>query len=40
VVITQKPKASSYKSGEKLLAGDGPIIQYRKLRDELKNNQN
>lgn len=40
VVITQKPKASSYKSGEKLLAGDGPIILYRKLRDELKNNQN
>ncbi len=39
VVITQKPKASSYKSGEKLLAGDGPIIQYRKLRDELKNSR-
>ncbi len=39
VVITQKPKASSYKSGEKLLAGDGPIILYRKLRDELKNDQ-
>lgn len=36
VVITQKPKASSYKSGEKLVAGDGPIIMYRKLRDELK----
>lgn len=39
VVITQKPKASSYKSGEKLLAGDGPIIIYRKYRDELKSNQ-
>lgn len=37
VVITQKPKASSYKSAEKLLAGDGPIILYRKIRDELKN---
>ena len=37
VVITQKPKASSYKSSEKLLPGDAPIIQYRKLRDELKN---
>ncbi len=39
VVITQKPKASSYKSGEKLLAGDGPIIQYRKIREELKDKQ-
>lgn len=37
VVITQKPKASSYKSGEKLLVGDGPIIMYRRKRDELKN---
>lgn len=37
VVITQKPKASSYKSGEKLLPGDGPIIQYRRIREELKN---
>lgn len=37
VVITQKPKASAYKSHEKLLSGDGPIIQYRRIRDELKN---
>lgn len=37
VVITQMPKASAYKSGEKLLAGDGPIVLYRKIRDELKN---
>ena len=37
VVITQRPKASSYKSGEKLLSGDGPIIQYRRIREELKN---
>ena len=37
VVITQKPKASSYRSGEKLLAGDGPIIRYRKIREELKS---
>lgn len=37
VVITQKPKASAYKSQEKLLSGDGPIIQYRRLREELKN---
>jgi len=37
VVITQKPKASSMKSDEKLLTGDGPIILYRKIREELKN---
>ena len=37
VVITQKPKASAYKSQEKLLPGDGPIIQYRRIREELKN---
>lgn len=37
VVITQKPKASSYRSGEKLLMGDGPIVLYRKLREEKKN---
>ncbi len=37
VVITQKPKASTYKSQEKLLPGDGPIIQYRRIREELKN---
>ena len=36
VVITQRPKASSLKSGEKLLAGDGPVIEYRKIRDRLK----
>ncbi len=38
VVITQRPKASALKSGEKLVPGDGPIIMYRKIRDELKNN--
>lgn len=37
VVITQKPKASALKSGEKLVPGDGPIIMYRKIREELKN---
>jgi len=37
VVITQKPKASAYTSQEKLLPGDGPIIQYRRIREELKN---
>ena len=36
VVITQKPKASAYHSGEKLLMGDGPIIEYRKRREALK----
>jgi phenylpropionate dioxygenase-like ring-hydroxylating dioxygenase large terminal subunit len=39
VVITQKPKASAYFSHEKLLSGDGPIIQYRKIREELKNRE-
>lgn len=34
VVVTQKPKASAYRSGEKLLVGDGPIIEYRKLREQ------
>lgn len=37
VVITQRPKASAYKSQENLLSGDGPIIQYRRIREELKN---
>ena len=36
VVITQKPKASAYRSQEKLLTGDGPIIEYRRRREALK----
>lgn len=36
IVITQKPKASSYHSGEKLLSGDRPIVIYRQMREELK----
>lgn len=40
VVITQKPKASAIRSGEMLLAGDGPVITYRKLRQELKDQAN
>ncbi len=36
IVITQTPKASSYKSNEKLLHGDSPIIAYRRIREELK----
>ena len=35
VVITQRPKASAYRSAEKLLAGDGPIIEYRRRREQL-----
>ncbi|WP_320129972.1 aromatic ring-hydroxylating dioxygenase subunit alpha [uncultured Sphaerochaeta sp.] len=35
VVITQKPSSSSLKSGERLLVGDGPIITYRRHREEL-----
>ena len=38
VVITQKPKASAFKSGEKLVPGDRPIVTYRKIREDLKNN--
>lgn len=36
VVETQRPKASSLKSKENLIAGDRPIIEYRKLREALK----
>ena len=36
VVIRQTPKASAYFSEEKLLAGDYPIIMYRKMREEKK----
>lgn len=35
VVIDQKPKASAYRSKEKLVPGDGPIIAYRRIRQEL-----
>jgi phenylpropionate dioxygenase-like ring-hydroxylating dioxygenase large terminal subunit len=36
VVITQRPKASALKSGEKLIPGDRPIVEYRRIREELK----
>ena len=36
VVITQKPKASALNSNEKLLMGDGPVIEYRKQREKLR----
>ena len=35
VVITQEPKRSSLDMNEKLIPGDGPIIAYRKIREEL-----
>lgn len=37
IVITQEPKASSLKCCERLLKGDGPIIMYRRIREELKS---
>ncbi len=36
VVITQQPKASDLRMGEKLIQGDGPIIEYRRRRKELQ----
>ncbi len=35
VVITQMPKPSSLRGGEQLIAGDGPIVAYRRRREEL-----
>ena len=35
VVITQIPRASGLKIGEKLIAGDRPIVEYRRRRQEL-----
>jgi phenylpropionate dioxygenase-like ring-hydroxylating dioxygenase large terminal subunit len=35
VVVTQQPKASALRSGEKLIQGDHPILEYRKRRHEL-----
>jgi phenylpropionate dioxygenase-like ring-hydroxylating dioxygenase large terminal subunit len=35
VVVTQQPKPSALQSGEKLIQGDYPIIQYRRRRHEL-----
>ncbi len=37
VVITQIPKKSELKMGEKLIKADGPIIKYREIRERLKN---
>jgi len=35
IVITQRPKASGLHIGEKMIPGDGPIVDYRRRRDEL-----
>ncbi|WP_101772255.1 aromatic ring-hydroxylating oxygenase subunit alpha [Peptostreptococcus faecalis] len=35
IVITQKPKITGVKIGEKLISGDKPTIEYRKKREEL-----
>jgi len=37
VIITQVPKISSLQSDEKLLAGDRPIVLYRTIREQLKD---
>lgn len=37
VVVTQQPKASGLKIGEKLIPGDLPIIEYRRKRTALQN---
>jgi phenylpropionate dioxygenase-like ring-hydroxylating dioxygenase large terminal subunit len=35
VVITQRPKRSGLRIGEKMIPGDGPIVDYRRRREEL-----
>ncbi len=35
VVVTQRPKRSTLRMGEKLIQGDLPIIEYRRRREEL-----
>jgi len=37
VVETQQPKRTALRMGEKLIQGDGPIIAYRRRRQELMN---
>lgn len=39
VVITQRPLRSFHRMGETLLSGDGPVIEYRRKRDELIKTQ-
>lgn len=35
VVLTQRPRKTSLKMGENLIAGDAPIVAYRRKRHEL-----
>ena len=35
VVITQRPKRSGLRIGEKMIPGDGPIVDYRRRREEM-----
>ena len=35
VVVTQRPKCSGLRIGEKMIPGDGPIVDYRRRREEL-----
>lgn len=36
VVVTQRPKPSAYRSAERLIQGDRPIVEYRRRREQLK----
>ena len=40
IVNTELPKKSGLSIGEKLIAGDFPIVQYRRIREELQNKNN
>ena len=40
VVVTQQPKASGLRIGEELIQADMPIVEYRKKRDQLKQQNN
>ena len=34
-VITEQPKRTGLRIGEKMIPGDAPIVEYRRRRDEL-----
>ena len=36
VVLTQLPRRSELKMGENLVQGDAPIIEFRRMREKLK----
>jgi hypothetical protein len=40
VVVTQQPKASGLRIGEELIQADMPIVEYRKKREQLKQQNN